>query len=784
MRLLKSSLLGTSAALCLAASATAQTGGGVDSAAATRLEELVVTAQKREQAINDVPMSITAISGEVLADRGVVSSADLTKLVPGFSYSEAAFATPIYTIRGIGFNESTLAARSTVAIYVDEVPIPFPIETRATGLDLQRVEVLKGPQGTLFGQNATGGAINFITAKPTDTLRAGVDASYGRFNEIDLSGFVSGPLAEGVKARLAVRRLQSDDWQKSQTRAATMGKVDQTMGRLLLDFDPSDRLHIGLNINGYIDRSDVPAAQYVAFAPLVPTLAGDVVRIANSPVAPRSNRVADWDPGRDFARDNWFVQVAGRVDYHLTPDILLTSISAYSRYHNDHVQDVDGTAQPNIVFKDRGDIESVNQELRVTATLADRATLILGANYEDHRVNETQDGLQAYGSSNRRFTVLLGAPPYYSYQNLSRQDSEATAVFGNLDFDVTDQVTLHAGGRYTDYSTRFSGCTADGADPVVGPGIGVAIGPLFNALRAGRGLGPITFIPGVGKCVTGDINLVPGRVESKLSEDNFSWRLGADFKPVDGTLLYANVSKGYKNGSYPTLAGSSIVQFQPVVQEEVTAYEAGIKVQLLDRSVQFNGAVYHYDYRDKQMRGRLIDPVFGALEALVNVPKSRVNGAEVQITAAPIKGLMLNLGASYVDSKVLGSFLNFTPLGVQQQFGGEPFPLTPKWQVIGGAAYEWPVGEALKAFVNLDATYQSHTNGSFGRPAVLDIESYTTVDGRIGVKSEDDRWRASLWVRNLFDAYYYTNAARGLDTIYRQPGRPRMFGVAVTYRYE
>lgn len=157
-------------------------------AALAQNDEIVVTAQKREQSINEVPMSITALSGDDLLERGVEQVADFARTVPAFTYSESRVGTPIYTLRGVGFNDIALGGRPTVSVYVDEVPIPFAIETRGGFLDLERAEILKGPQGTLFGQNATGGAINLIAAKPTDVYAAGVKLEYGRFNAITAGG--------------------------------------------------------------------------------------------------------------------------------------------------------------------------------------------------------------------------------------------------------------------------------------------------------------------------------------------------------------------------------------------------------------------------------------------------------------------------------------------------------------------------------------------------------------------------------------------------------------------
>ena len=179
-------------ALAQASSAKAAPGSGQTTGSdAVEVGEIVVTAQKRQQSINDVGMSITAASGEQLAARGVADTSQLTKVVPGFNYNETAQASPVYTIRGIGYQDSSIAASPAVTVYVDEVPIPYSGGTLGAALDLERVEVLKGPQGTLFGSNSTGGAINYIAAKPTERLAAGANLRYGRFNTVDTSGFAT-----------------------------------------------------------------------------------------------------------------------------------------------------------------------------------------------------------------------------------------------------------------------------------------------------------------------------------------------------------------------------------------------------------------------------------------------------------------------------------------------------------------------------------------------------------------------------------------------------------------
>lgn len=264
-------------------------------------DAIIVTANKREQSINDVGLSITAESGERLTLKGIDSPTDLGKIVPGLTVQPSPFNTPVYTLRGIGFYETTLSAAPTVAVYTDEIALPFSATTRGVAFDVQRVEVLKGPQGTLFGQNTTGGAINYVVNKPTDHFDAGLDLSYGRFNTIDALGFISGPIATGINARLAARTIQSDDWQYSYTRKDSLGAQNKIQGRFQLEIEPSDNLRIMLNVNGWKDRSDTQAAQFIT-----DSCGANTASTCSSPdaalfrayqPAPRNPRAADWSYG-------------------------------------------------------------------------------------------------------------------------------------------------------------------------------------------------------------------------------------------------------------------------------------------------------------------------------------------------------------------------------------------------------------------------------------------------------------------------------------------------------
>lgn len=303
-------LLSLALPICGLAGGAARAADSDDANDATQIEAIIVTAQKRAQDIGDVPVSITAASGYQLAKEGITEPADLTKLVPSFTYQVSDYGTPVFTIRGVGFNDFSLGAGPTVTAYMDQVPLPYSVMTRGAILDLDRVEVLKGPQGTLFGENSTGGAVNFIAAKPSDVPTYGVDLSYGRFNDTTLQGFIGGPIAGTLSARVALRVEHAGGWQQSTTRPGdTLGAKDFIDARILLDWKPSDALRFELNLSGWRDGSQTQAGQFQAFtpsAPPAPINAPVYAALQNYPLAAHNALAADWDAGTDYHRDDKF----------------------------------------------------------------------------------------------------------------------------------------------------------------------------------------------------------------------------------------------------------------------------------------------------------------------------------------------------------------------------------------------------------------------------------------------------------------------------------------------
>lgn len=806
--------------------------------------DIVVTAQKREQRLQDVGASITAVTGAKLIELGITETSQLYKIVPGFSYTTTVYGTSVFSIRGVGFQDNSLAGGPAVSIYQDEFPLPFASVEQGAAFDLERVEVLKGPQGTLFGQNATGGAVNYIAAKPTSTFRAGGDVSVGRFGTVNVQAFVSGPVTDTLNARVAVQSNTAGAWQKGYgpQEGQVFGGTDFQNARLSLAWTPNNDLRMLLTISGWRDKGYSQAGQ--TFRTNFPLGNGQLnPAIAMYPIAPHNNRAAGFnqcintDPFNPFVgqslgvtyptpvgtqvsqgegsvayeggqpancvparRDNTYYSGSLRVDYDIDDDLTLSSLTSYQKFDRFQANDIAGVPYQVFTSLQTGGIKTFYQELRLAGTFGGRGNWIFGANYEnDDSVDEGLNSSFAGSSQplfiplSPDFTLVL---PLGTVRQFNAQQVKTKAVFGNVEYPVTETISLIAGARYTDQRRRSQNCLFDGGDGTLSQILGGTAGP--------------------GECATvGPNGASFGTVPYlKLNEDNVAWKGGLNWKVTPDTLLYASVSKGYKSGSFLTTLAFSYTQQVPVVQESLLSYEAGFKTQFFDRTLTLNGAGFYYNYRNKQIQGSC--PTFlGALPCLVNVPKSRVTGAELSAIYTPrwLNGLTLSGSASFQSSKVQkssrnqctpefiaslpstvlpcrpGDFYNYDQFGALTRITGQRFPEAPEFQASVDASYEWSVGDNLDAFIGANANYTGGTWYSFlndsppdpNRYDPLLIPAYTLLDLRAGL--EKGAWRGQVWIRNVTDNHYWTQALKASDVFVRYTGLPRTYGLTVSYRY-
>lgn len=793
--------------------------------AQAQLEEVIVTAQKRAQSANDIGMSITTFSGENLQELGVVNTIDLASLTPGFTFTDTGTGVPVYTLRGVGFNDQGYNAQSAVTVYVDEIVVPYPVMTNGALLDIERVEILKGPQGTLYGRNTTGGAINYISSRPTRELEAGLRANYGRFDTTEIEAFVSGPLGESTEGRLAFRTVQSGEgWQENTLNESKLGERDTSAFRLSVASELTDRLAAQLQVNWWSNESDTQAAQFVrsefqspANSVVVPIISRWHARAEGGEESDR----AGWVFGQDLTYDMNTTSINLKLDYQISDTISLASLTGYSKFNDDgsrfdrngfsgvpfaeaapYVSYLDllgGTSSPvdpstwvqfvdedmypwvpNMIFTNDAEIEFFSQEFRLLGETEDFNWV--GGIYFSQDENTSIVDVEGVFTSNS--IAVAGAPflGFFGAKNVSEQDSRTIGAYLHSEWQFRDNARLTAGLRYSDDEIEFFGCLGE-----LGNGSLEAF--FFNATAlAGAGL---WYPPGATErgCLTvltdeSGAGFANGGVSDTLEEDSLSFKLALDWFVSDSVMLYGAYSRGFKAGGYPNLVANVDSQYRPTDQEQLDAFELGLKATLLDGAMQFNASAYHYEYRDKQLLGT-VDSFFGALRTLQNVSDSSIDGLEADLQWKPTDGLLLQLTGSYIDSKV-DEYAALDAFAVPQVFDGSPFPFTPEFQANAVISYAWGLSDSVNGFATLDASYSDSINTDFepagGRidPNFI-IDSYTLVNARVGIAAADSAWRLSLWARNIGDEFYTNNVQKSTDQVVRYTGMPRTYGLTVEY---
>ena len=782
-------------ALVAVSPAMAQTAPQAPGDNGVALEEVIVTAQKRSENIDKVAMSIQAYSAETLQRAGVDDPSGLARLTPGLTFARSSANTPIYTLRGIGFNTPNLSSTSPVGLYVDEVAYAYPYMGNGPLFDVERVEVLKGPQGTLYGRNTTGGLVNFITAQPKPGLDTSLTAEFGNYETHNLEGFINVPVSDTLSIRLAARSERSDEgWQKSISRGDRLGDKDRLGLRASALWTPTDRLKANFTASYWRDKSDTVATQAIVARPEQSAFASP--GLAAAARTNWRNDEADWDPTSASTTsprpttDSEFYAATARIDFELGDNLSLVSLTGYNHIQRNDYNDQDGTALPIFGFRSIGKIGSFSQELRLVGEF-DRVSVIGGAYSSFDRITDNQVGTYIGSSTggllrflaqnlidptNQLYSAQQYANGFANYGNKLSETDRSQSVFGNIDYKLTDKIKLTGGLRYTKDVLKNGACSTDYN--------GVTL-PIWNTsvhLIAGGvpGGSPLVVTNG---CLTysADFQSIAPFAKPTLTEDNVAGRLSAQYTFDDNVLTYATLSKGYKSGAVPVLPAFSETQYTPATQESVTTFEVGTKATLFDHRLRTNVAAFYYDYEDKQLFSEVPDVVFTALKRIVNVPKSEVYGGELDVAWQVTSDLQLHGGASYTKSEIK-TFIGYDTLGQAQNFAGSAFPYTPKWQLSGGGAFDTPLNDRLGLTASLDASYQSSTKTALGNETGLYLKAYAVVSGAVGIYQLDKSWRVELYAKNLFDENYWTTADVATDTAYRIPGMPRTVGLRLNLR--
>lgn len=781
------------------------------------VDEIVVTAQKREQSLQDVPIVVTAVSAQLLQDSGVRDIKDLTVLTPGLLVTSTSNETSTTArIRGVGTVGDNAGLESSVGVVIDGVYRPRNGVGFGDLGEMQRIEVLKGPQGTLFGKNTSAGVINIITKQPTFSFGANGELTAGNYGAIGASASVNGPIVEDkVAGRLYVAKRERDGFYDVKTgKGPRTESQDQTQdfwstrGQLL--FTPNDRVDVKL-IGDYTKREEFCClgVQIIngATAPLVAALAGASGGLA-SPPNPWSrlayaNRATDQkvtDQGLS-AEVNWKTPYLGGAK--------LTSITAVRDWDYVAGQDSDFTTADIIYRPANGDqgnqFKQFSQELRL-AGQTDKVNWLVGAFYAKEDLT-SKAGL-LYGSDFENFlSGLLGNLPLSAItgraagtiyaagagnRDVYEQEGTTWALFTNNSIQVNEKFELTLGLRYTKDEK-----TLDARYSNIDNGVGCAAISKWASLAASPGPASRTAIAGAA-CQAFTNPAYNGLTNQRSrSEDAWSGTVKAAYRINPEILTYASYARGYKAGGYNLdrvaqpfgLPGSANAanSLKPVLDtsfkgEFVDSYEAGFKSTLLDRSLLLNATIFNQKFTDFQLNA-----FNGLFFQVQSVPEVTSSGVDTDVIWLASKALTIQGGATYSDTSY-ASGKNRALLGASAstaRLPGARLSLAPLWSASTSVTYERPIGN-LVGRANLGAKYSSSYNTGSDLNPVKMQEGYVVTNGRISLGTADDRWAVELWAQNMLDQKYYQVAydapfqSGSFDAFL---GQPRTYGVTLRAKY-
>ena len=694
------------------------------------LEELIVTAQRRAENLQEVPVSVTAMTGEVLREQGVERPIDLTSQVPNLGvftiFGDAQ--QPSFSIRGIGLFSFSDSFEPPVGMYVDEVYKASGVGQTALLFDIERVEVLRGPQGTLFGRNTTGGLFNITTRKPTRDAEFSGTVQYGSYDDVVLEAAGGGPVTDALRVRLAARYNNNDGWSKGldgerydntdvfAARASAEADLAEGVQALVIaSYSRAKQNTPGFGITGYFDRAtgaECSIDRIRSGVCVSPSLGGrsgeDLGGFRPGRTPGRTAASFGLQPSQEV--EAW--GVSGRLTAELG-DVTLTSITAFERVSKYYFEDL-------VLFSDGFTMndKAFTQEVRASGG-GDRVSWVAGLYYFNDR-------------------KLLGSfdpTPGFSFLSDATQKTESWAVFGQADWEIVPDLTLTAGVRYTEEDKKIHYVTDFGID-----------------------------------------------ASRSISEDKFTGRIGLNYRFTDDLMAYAAVSSGYKSGGFNGQFLFSASSLDPVPAETLISYEAGFKSEFWDGRARLNAAVFMYDYRDIQLGVFVQLPTGGFATRLRSAGDVEVRGAEFELAVNPIENLRLTAGVGMLDSEFKDSN-TVNSGGVIYDLKGKELPLSFPISFNGSARYGAPVAGG-EGWVRADYAWKPDHYFTTDNSDREGSDAYGILNLRAGWTSDGGRYGVEVFVDNVMDKKHFIFAAdQTPDFGAFTWGRPRWIGAAFRLHY-
>lgn len=788
--------------------------GVTEGVQAFEIEEVVVTVQKRAESLQDVPVSVSAMSADELEGLKLRDTTEIASQVPNMQISTPmGDSMPVISLRGISMDDFSLNQSSPVAIYVDEVYKGNPALQSMQMFDLERLEVLRGPQGTLYGKNTTGGAVNFITKKPNFETAGYLTVGYGNYDRKEVQGGYETTL---IDDKLAVRAAGSwaerDGWKENKLPGGNDANgIDEWGARLTFAYTPSNEIEAVLRLSA--SESDpynyaytvspgaagAGAGAYELFnnaAAGLPALL-TVTPPSGAPQASyfRSAGLDDFDIEEDrVEKRNVENQAASlTVNWDLSDQYTLTSITSWDDGEF-FSPEGDGTSLSVLAIDYAADVTQIAQDLRITSDLEGPFNYIAGVYYTEEEVDApvniplfadvdfNVDGALDWedcaeplaiaagfgaltpegAATEATLAVLNGVDPSIpaslaafagsgcQLRNSYEQTRTSAAAYFDGRFDLSEAMTLRFGIRYTEDETELEN---------------------FEASYYGSDN------VNVSQLLTGGPNIT----QATLPQDSFTdreWtgKLGLDYTPANETLVYASYSRGYRSGAFNGQAFNDPSETVPVEPEILDAFEVGFKSELLDNRLRLNGAAFYYDYNDQQFLD--IDAAT-ATQRLVNIDSSTISGFELELTAVLTEQLMLRSGLGWLDTEVEEGVVK------GQDVKGNELVQAPELSFNLALDYDLPVGDIGTLIFHADANWVDDQFFDVQNSALIEQEDYWVSNARVSFNSADDFYSVALWVKNIEDKVYATKPFDLSDfgMVASHIGTPRTAGVELTLRF-
>jgi iron complex outermembrane receptor protein len=741
------------------------------------LQEVTVTAQRQSERLQDVPIAVTALTGAELADRGVRQAGDITANVPNMLLNSpyGPEAQPTFTLRGVTTQDFSENQSSPIAMYVDEVYKSVGAVQALQVYDLDRVEVLRGPQGTLYGKNATGGAVSFYTANPGLASTDGyITAGFGNFHDYSVRAAAGTPLIEDVLGiRAAVMYENRDGWVRSVVPGVDpLNGIDAVAGRLTFLAKPIDELTVTLKLAASKSGGTPYGAHAINNDPSVTGFDGTIGWFDNG---------AKYAVHKDIRNDTMSLKVDWQFARHAT----LTSISGFD-YGRWYEKSDDGGLpvelrldDPNTYFSS---VNAFSQELRIASRDTGALGWLAGLYYGRESVHATVQFHFFDGYPGSFVTpdnqTLNGFDEYNDFNQIK----VSKAAFFNTTFAVTPQFTLRAGARVTrdEISIERFYALEGGLEA---PSAGFAPDGGITQWTQTIPYDPVASYAQYSTSLSPQAGVSP---TLRQSNNNVSVKAGADWKPVEDILLYANFSQGYRGAAFNGQAFNSPAELNFAAPEKLNSYEIGMKAELWNRRAIFNAAAFHYDYRNQQFLDAFALPGgAGTGFHTVNAPKSRVDGAEFEFRARATEDLEVRAGLGLLTSK----YVELTLHGVD--LSGNHLIQAPIYDT--NLAVDWRFARFAAGDFKLLLDANFYGKQYFDAPNTQRIAqgAYGIANGRVAFESSSKPgFSVGAWIKNLTNREYlaYGLAQRdpsqgGLGFDYALVGEPRTFGLDLTYRF-